>query len=405
MFRMERIDRRLHVLFIIVFAFFFGSCSYPYDDPVLEEPGTDNSNVEFDGLSDLARNVQGRLKVAIVHGICDHGVLWVDRRLGILANNLEIAKPPVTTLDRVEGIDRYRAILESPEIGQIQLDFLVWSPLTDSIKDTIDYDAPPSAVGGPSGQNTRPNGMFPFERATLNNELKVSLMNRCMADAVIYSGPSGDMIRRAMAVNLCEFILGGTIDERGRCQFAEQRQSSALAIMGESMGSKLIFDAVRTLNRMAAGDPAAVQALEEAIGRTLGIYMISNQLPLLDLAGDPSQSEPVTMSRADARSSSIQGFLDVLAAGRRTLQSEDPEFIERHGELEIIAFTDPNDLLSYRLLPDKLSIDESNVRLINVIVTNSPTWFGFVALPNEAHAGYEINEDVINLLLFGNHVM
>ena len=68
----------------------------------------------------------------------------------------------------------------------------------------------------------------------------------------------------------------------------------------------------------------------------------------------------------------------------------------------VVAFTDPNDLLSYRLISTML--DVSRARLINVIATNETTWFGFLERPDSAHCGYTWNRNVFGLIAHGHKV-
>jgi hypothetical protein len=62
----------------------------------------------------------------------------------------------------------------------------------------------------------------------------------------------------------------------------------------------------------------------------------------------------------------------------------------------VVVFSDPNDLLSYRLIPSVL--DVSRARLINVIESNETTWFGYVERPDTAHCGYPWNPAVMGLI-------
>ena len=68
----------------------------------------------------------------------------------------------------------------------------------------------------------------------------------------------------------------------------------------------------------------------------------------------------------------------------------------------VVAFTDPNDLLSYRLIPSVL--DVARARLINVIGSNETTWLGFLERPDTAHCGYTWNATVIGLIAHGHQV-
>lgn len=67
--------------------------------------------------------------------------------------------------------------------------------------------------------------------------------------------------------------------------------------------------------------------------------------------------------------------------------------------LTVVAFTDPNDLLSYRLLPLAQGIAET--RVVNVITSNSTTYLGYVERPDTAHCGYGGNVHVVGLLVHG----
>jgi hypothetical protein len=68
--------------------------------------------------------------------------------------------------------------------------------------------------------------------------------------------------------------------------------------------------------------------------------------------------------------------------------------------LTVVAFTDPNDLLSYRLVPE--AIGTADVRLINVILSNAPTIGGWVERPDVAHMGYGDNPWVMRYLVEGH---
>jgi hypothetical protein len=68
----------------------------------------------------------------------------------------------------------------------------------------------------------------------------------------------------------------------------------------------------------------------------------------------------------------------------------------------VIAFTDPNDLLSYRLLAPL--VDLARAKLINVIASNATTWLGLLERPDIAHCGYPLNATVIGLIAHGHTV-
>jgi hypothetical protein len=71
--------------------------------------------------------------------------------------------------------------------------------------------------------------------------------------------------------------------------------------------------------------------------------------------------------------------------------------------LHLVAFSDPNDLLTYPL--DKSSISGSNtVEYSNVIVSvERSAILGVFAWPMTAHTGHEKSKVVMDLLAFGHN--
>jgi hypothetical protein len=67
----------------------------------------------------------------------------------------------------------------------------------------------------------------------------------------------------------------------------------------------------------------------------------------------------------------------------------EPFRVRPSNRIQIVAFTDPNDLLSYRLTPEAVGND--GVQMANVIVSNAPTYLGFLERPDTAHCGYAGN--------------
>lgn len=67
--------------------------------------------------------------------------------------------------------------------------------------------------------------------------------------------------------------------------------------------------------------------------------------------------------------------------------------------LTLVAFTDPNDLLSYTLQKEKY--ERPGVAVHNVLVSNARTWFGAFENPVDAHVRYLDNPDVGRLIACG----
>ena len=69
--------------------------------------------------------------------------------------------------------------------------------------------------------------------------------------------------------------------------------------------------------------------------------------------------------------------------------------------MTVVAFSDPNDLLSYRIIAGHLAGDLKDFRVVNVIVSNDTTYFKYVERPDTAHCGYTWNPYVFGMIARG----
>lgn len=336
------------------------ACSTPYGKPQLEPP-----DAEFPSLSQLINEMpkEGALDVLSVHGMCSHDREWVTSTGHRFSESLGLgyAEPdePIRTVDEVEiWLNEL-----SDGTGKVVLrDYaLVWSRLTDGLKQTLCYDA---SLPTPSCPERR----FEGKRARMNSELKSVLLNDCLSDAIIYLGPEGDRIRKAIRSAIIE--VG---HERGD-------KANTLVLMTESLGSKIVVDAVIGPDRSQRRQALA------ALQGTKIIFMAANQIPMLNLAYG-----------SDVRAEGDRPTIDDL---RRAVEQfgPDEERRDRAAPIEdvyIVAFSDPNDLLSYELaIP-------SDRTTVNVRVSNAPTIVGFIENPSAAHTSYLDNEEVWRLINCG----
>jgi hypothetical protein len=129
------------------------------------------------------------------------------------------------------------------------------------------------------------------------------------------------------------------------------------------------------------------------------IFLMANQIPLLDIASPMGAQESDAGPDAAGGSSSLGDMLGMVHAGQMSMA---PEQVAKMAPPTVVAFTDPNDLLSYRLLPPV--VDLARARLINVIGSNAATWLGYLERPDIAHCGYTLNRTVIGLVARGHQV-
>lgn len=344
-----------------------GACtSLPYKTPVIEAMAPTTG--AFPGLRSI---VPGKpLKVLVVHGMCSHDFSWVMKWTSAMGRAFGSAAVPRPS-EPVGSIQTAR--FDFNDSGRtVEVTFALWSPATDLAKQSLAYDSGTS---------------FPYERAKFNGIAKSMLINDCFADPVIYSGSLapgsiGEGIRRDMAGVVCRF-MGGQWGA-GTCRGGDSTPDRAF--ITESLGSKILFDAV---NRLATRDDGTATPLRDALGKTRAIYMLANQLPLLRLA---EARAGVTTSRV--MESELRWFGPAAVPEESAAAATAPT-------LQVVAFTDPNDQFSYRLTYASLGEDPRRLALFNVIVSNDKTYFGLAENPYPAHVGYWNNPRVPPLVLEG----
>jgi hypothetical protein len=375
------------VLAATVTGFAPGSTPYstPYALPFVEKP-TDDDAGAFDGLLTLAQALppSSTLNVLWTHGMCTHLPGWVDERL----NKLVLAVGGTSRTVGVRPVGDQGASLRTERIavGSATIDvmFLSWSPITASSKAALSYD-----------HSVDYGGEFPYERAFLNRELKRGLINDCMTDVVVYGGPKGAAIRQAAEEALCNALGGSYVGTD--CSVPHGEAPAALAFVTESLGSKLLFDAVLEVWADAEnrGDKALFDRVAKSLASTRMIYLMANQLPLLDSSGPTIGS--VNGAPGPQRSTTGSSARDVFDLLSR-LRAWTPSGAE---PLTVVAFSDPNDLLSYRVVPRYLAAGLQGFRIVNVIVSNGATYFNYVERPDQAHCGYTRNSHVLALVARG----
>jgi len=175
----------------------------------------------------------------------------------------------------------------------------------------------------------------------------------------------------------------------------ENMKNEHYAFITHSLGSRIVIDGLQRLATLA-GDKENkrvklfinpdefIQAFKEL---HIPIFMLANQLPLFQITRETPE---VTGQRAAYCRAEREHY------NLRTLS-----------DIDIIAFSDPNDILSYtiteefmdRYIDSRLCIDTTN---IDINVADVIGAFGIdYANPLDAHNGYETDERVIALIAYG----
>ena len=238
------------------------------------------------------------------------------------------------------------------------------------------------------------------DRAHLNRWLK-KFVNRQLGDPVVYLGTYGDSIRQTVADGLLKIAsVEGT------------NEDNPYTIISDSLGSRVVFDTLKcvldpsgsvgcTAPRASAKRvPEGTTKLQRLSDNTVQIFMNANQLPFLAMslvtAPGENQSETDWLKRFPCDT--------VVLPIKSSKKSQ---------EVQVVAFTDPNDALSYHLTrrfrarcSGLAGEAKSGIRFINVRTTNAQWNYLFVlADPNKAHSdGFRENDSAIGLLIHGYKV-
>jgi hypothetical protein len=228
------------------------------------------------------------------------------------------------------------------------------------------------------------------DRAIINQWLK-KFVNQKLGDPAIYIGDYGKWIRRLVADGLSR--IANAAGMQGNYKYS---------IVSDSLGSRVAFDALGCAHNGSGCEQTRdlfksrnddMRALRKMAAMTSQVFMNANQLPFLAL-GNVKGPEP--------------GESEIDWLKRFPCESGGPD-IKGKLPIKIIAFTDPNDALSYHLTNRfrnkciQLSGELGRpVEFINVRISNVKWDFGIFASPTKAHSeGFRTNDKAIDLLVNG----
>lgn len=382
---------RFAVTALTLLAALLTACASPYRPPVFVQ-----GSAEFPGIGGLMS--KGPVDVLLVHGMCTHEDKDAFAAMDEIHDAIERhvrALPPVRPLAAAKAVPEVRILRRNDKMaaGTVRFHALMWSDLTTPLKQQLAYDR----TGDANDCSAVPAAQCKPIRARINAHFKDGLLNDCLADAMIYQDGNRRTMRDAIVAALTR-----TMQSLGD-------RDDPLVLVSASLGSKMTYDAL--LAMLDAPDGSPTRAAADRLNRRLAlVYMQANQLPILGLADQdigalaPAHavaaaavgSGPVAAASSPAsHAGSPADALQLFLAKRNTLAGFTPI-----GALTIVAFTDPNDLLSYRLLSSRYDSDP-RVRIADVLVSNAPTYLGLFENPLEAHQGYGINADVAKLIACG----
>lgn len=249
----------------------------------------------------------------------------------------------------------------------LQLYAVRWSPLTEGIKKAVlSYD---------SAEN------YEDDRVKYNREMKKEVMNESLSDPLLYLSPHyQDDLQLVMQQAICFIASRNDSCETVKPTMGVQQNNRGLFIITESLGSTMLYD---TLKKIYRDGDSLKAAGEKLIRDSVVHYMFANQLPLLCLGRyDPAPGD--------------KGRDCITNTGTKAAQQDKP--------LTIVAFSDPNDLLSYPLKKEQFQeLAISNPVAVTNVLLNVEKWtllYVFVH-PHDAHTGHRKNADVLQIIACG----
>lgn len=343
----------------------------------------------FEGLSPYLDNRQGKTKVLIVHGIRDHMPGYSTQFVERLAKELEL---PLMSSKRknIHLLTQDKTGVKAGNLGLVRLMDksktkellfyeLTWSPITAKQKEAIAFD------------NT---DEYAYKRADVNNLLK-KFSNETWPDSIIYIGESRNDILQAFEQSFCWMMKSDwdsfPDDNAQSCSFDDEQIKNNLltdqfAFISHSLGSRITVDGLQDLAGHL-GDFSG-DFRERLQTKKIPLFMMSNQLPMLQLG---------------------RKLPDVTGQTRAYCKFNGTNHDQRMlTNTSVIAFNDPNDLLSYTIptdfaekyLDSRLCAEVTNIN-INVANIIDAFSFGKVANPLQAHIGYDSDDRVVALIAKG----
>nr|WP_315186479.1 hypothetical protein [uncultured Albidiferax sp.] len=363
-------------------VYMVGCSTKPYDPPVIVKGAP-----EFQGLAHLLDPARP-LDVVLVHGMCTHKDDWAYRAMdGLLYAvdvNLKPAAPQLTVAGAGPGpmiqvIQREDIIAGS----KIRFTAIIWSPLTRPLKEQLKFDKTDEPLDCAQNLECKP------VRAKYNGQFKDGLLNDCLADAMIYEGVSRPVMRGAMVAALSKVLDGSPA-------------GVPLVLVSDSLGSKMVFDALSDM--LSDADSSATKASGvTAAARLAQVFMNANQMPLLGLADQNVSQPPPDLMKDDGPPVDVlQKYLRLRKKNATVAELQNkmwPKPQPTLSVLKLVAFIDPNDLLSYRLRPSRYVTE--NVLITDVLVSNAKTYFGLFERPDTAHLDYDKNKAVATYIACG----
>src|SRR5207302_4587400 len=112
--------------------------------------------------------------------------------------------------------------------------------------------------------------------------------------------------------SLCKMLRGTMAGDHCNLTASPEEAPLRLIIITESLGSRITFDTIGKMRQEEPDDEKRATSIDELAKRTGEIYMLANQLPLLELA---SVDVPQGMEEAGVPATGLSAFLRARRSG------------------------------------------------------------------------------------------
>jgi hypothetical protein len=356
----------------------------------------------FPGIESSLKKSKGKTKVLMVHGVGDHVPGYTTQFLEKLAKQLNLN----VRSDIDKNIALNAPLFPGKDIGNLRVTRLLNE---ESGKELIFYELTWSVISRPEKELLAydTSGDYDFRRARLNSMMK-KFSNDVGPDPIIYLGQSREPIQAAFVQSFCWMATRDWegLPESGKHACENLNDSSIehianddYAIISHSLGSRIAIDGMQRIAYMLANQEkyakathkkaiATQKSIEALQSKHILMVMLSNQLPMLQLGRE---------------------LPDITGQYANYCDPKGDHYSKRMvSETSILAFTDPNDLLSYGIPPGfaEKFLDSrlcSRITNVNINVAKVMDAFGIsdLANPMEAHVGYDHDDRVVALIANG----
>jgi len=386
------LSRRLGALGVLLSI---GGCYYL--PPTIVPVNPDPAPAKIDGVVDIAPNPQ-TIRILFIHGIGEHDACDPDTLLLHLTKALQVQQKQPDQIDATANCASHFAVpapraisapgatskalmysyeFQNPAAGRtVKFAFLRWSPLTDEIK-----------------KDDMPEPGLPHH--ALVADYAKSFEQNNLVDVVLYGGKYREVIRPAIEQGLCYFVDG--VPDRADPRLCDGGKGDVpTAIVTHSLGGYMLMDAMGDIYSRGAGRTAPIShSAAEKVGRYLDqIFMLANQLKLLDLTTRTSEQNPPAL---------VHNFRAAWHGAHET-QARTGQSMRRR---QLIAVSDPNDILSWQVTT--MEFDRPEFTVANVYLGTAGEFFGLyrapiipiAASPIDAHENYLKDDDVMDIIACG----